>query len=114
MTEKENFSSQVTPKIKDKEYQNCNFGQPDCVEVAGKMRGVRIFPGDDTARTFIGCNMVNCEPPPGSTQIDCNNAIIRRFPLLASPKQEAYGKYEDGKYMYFETPKETPIKVRSI
>ncbi len=112
MTEKKNFSGQTTPKIKDTEYRNCNFSQPDCVDDAGKMRGVRIFPGDDTPRTFIGCNMVNCEPPLGSTQIDCNNAIVRRLTQIAGPKQLAYGKYEKGKYLYFPTPKETLIKVR--
>ena len=75
MTEGKNFSGQATPSIIDTEYRHCNFAQQAPVNVAGKMRGVRLFPGDDTPRTFIKCNMMNCEPPPGSTVDDCLTCI---------------------------------------
>ena len=116
MTEKENFSSQQTPSIIDTEYRNCNFSQPNCID----MKGVRLFPNNDAPRTFIDCNMVNCEPPPGSNQIGCNNAIIKRnvadsesvleidgFAIGGTQlKDIVYGKFENGSYLYFPTPKE--------
>jgi len=40
--------------------------------------GNRIFPGDDTPRTFIDCNMANALPPPGSTLIRCNTTLSER------------------------------------
>lgn len=60
----------------DTEYHNCNFSQETCINVAGKMQGVRIFPGDDTPRTFVDCNLVNVELPPGSTFSGCNTTIL--------------------------------------
>ena len=69
MTERKNFTDQPTPSIIDTEYRRCKFNQSAPIDVAGKMRGVRLFPGDDTPRTFIKCGMVNAEPPPGSTVI---------------------------------------------
>ncbi len=75
MTERKNFSGQATPSIIDTEYRHCNFTQQEPVDVAGKKRGVRLFPGDDTPRTFIKCNLMNCEPPPGSTVDDCLTCI---------------------------------------
>ena len=59
----------------DTEYQRCNFSrsQPD---LGPPVVGVRLFPGDDTPRTFIDCNLFNCETPPGSTIINCNTWIV--------------------------------------
>jgi hypothetical protein len=59
----------------DSEYVDCNFTrlQPDMS--GAQPVGVRLFPGDDTPRTFIRCNLINCEPPPGSSVINCNTTI---------------------------------------
>ena len=78
MTKNKNFSKGTTPRIIDTEYVFCNFMQPQPTLVDGKWQGTRIFPGDDTPRTFRSCNLVNCEVPPGSTVIDCNTAIVQR------------------------------------
>ena len=75
MTERKNFSGQSTPSIIDTEYHWCNFTQPAPIDVAGKKRGVRLFPGDDTPRSFHYCNLINAEPPPGSTLERCNTTI---------------------------------------
>lgn len=78
MTENKNFCGQATPSIIDTEYQNCNFSTMNCITVGSEKKGMRLFPGDDTPRTFISCNMSNCEPPPGSTQINCNTSISEK------------------------------------
>lgn len=78
MTERKNFSGQPTPSIIDTEYRWCNFSQPAPIDVAGKKRGVRLFPGDDTPRTFANCNMMNAEPPTGSTVTSCLTCIKER------------------------------------
>ena len=78
MTRNKNFNGQPTPSIIDTGYEFCNFSQPQPVDVGGKMQGVRLFPGDDTPRTFINCNMTNCEPPPGSTLTGCNTTIVEK------------------------------------
>ena len=61
----------------DTEYQRCNFSRRAPIDIGGGvMRGHRLFPGDDTPRTFTDCNLVNCEPPPGSTVVRCNTTIV--------------------------------------
>ncbi len=82
MTERKNFSGQATPSIIDTEYQRCNFTQtlPD----PNLPNRVRLFPGDDTPRTFFRCNLVNCEVPPGSTVIKCNTSIVASNMLIGS------------------------------
>lgn len=76
MQKAKNYAGQLTPEDIDSEYQNCNFSQ------AGSRRGVdgwqsaRIFPDDDTPRTFIECNLQNALPPPASTLIRCNTSIV--------------------------------------
>lgn len=75
MTAGKNFSGQPTPSIIDTEYRWCNFSQPAPISVGGKKRGVRLFPGDDTPRTFVNCGMTNAEPPPGSTVTNCLTCI---------------------------------------
>jgi hypothetical protein len=62
----------------DLEYVRCNFSQPQPVNNGGLRRGQRLFVGDDTPRTFTNCNMVNCEPPPGSTLNSCQTHMIER------------------------------------
>ena len=78
MIEDKGFRDQSIPSIVDTEYKNCSFAQAQPVEVNGLMVGVRIFPDDDTPRTFTNCNLVNCELPPNSTIIKCNTTIAVR------------------------------------
>ena len=72
-----NFSNQdpTTIPVAD-EYRRCNFSrfQPDTS--GAEVVGIRLFPGDDTPRTFIDCNLMNCEPPPGSIVTNCNTWIV--------------------------------------
>lgn len=126
MTERKNFCGQATPSIVDTEYRGCNFAQPAPVDDAGVKKGVRLFPGDDTPRTFIGCNGTNCEWPPGSTVIDCFAPVIAIDILLSTDEVEIdgvvipverrgtrlYGKLlPTGEYTYLPEPRETEIEV---
>ena len=77
-TRNKSFAGQLTPRIIDTEYNQCNFMQPQPVDDPSGKVGVRIFPGDNTPRTFIDCNLVNVEVPPGSTIQGGNIAIIAR------------------------------------
>ena len=79
MTRNKNFSGQQTPSIVDDTYYHCNFTQPQPVFYRdGNAYGVRLFPGDDTPRNFIECNLTNCALPPGSTVEGCNRAVVSR------------------------------------
>ena len=69
-TTSQNFSGDPTPRVKDTEYVGCNFSQ--------SAPQTRLFPGDDTPRTFVDCNLVNCLPPPGSTVKGCNTTQVQR------------------------------------
>ena len=68
--ERRNFSGQATPSVIALEYRSCNFSQA--------APGTRIFPGDNRARTFVECNLVNAIPPPGSTLTRCNTTQVYR------------------------------------
>jgi len=72
--EGKNFTQTAIADIPvDTEYRACNFGRPAPIDIGGGVfRGHRLFPGDDTPRTFTDCNLMNCEPPPGSTLDYCN------------------------------------------
>ena len=72
MVKHELFTNQDTPSIIDMEYYQCNFGHTDPVFDGSTWKGNRLFPGDKTPRTFKNCNLINCEPPPGSTVVKCN------------------------------------------
>ena len=125
MTKNKNFSGQETPSIVDTEYESCNFSQPAPVDSGGGvMVGVRLFPGDDTPRSFSGCNMVNCEPPPGSIVIGCNTTI-RASSVVASSDtliidgveatletkvDRIYGRLKDGAYEYKDTPTDIAVE----
>ena len=62
---------------KDAVYERCNFSRTQPADATeGAAVGVRLFPGDDTPRTFIDCNLFNCEPPPGSLLQGCNTWIV--------------------------------------
>lgn len=79
MTSGKNFSGQSTPSVVDDTYYRCNFSQPQPVFYQdGSAHGVRLFPGDGTLRTFLQCNLTNCEVPPGSTVEECNTAVVSR------------------------------------
>lgn len=72
-----NFSATDVVDIPvDSEYVSCNFTRPQPDTGGAQPVGIRLFPGDDTPRTFRSCNLVNCELPPGSTVIDCNTAVV--------------------------------------
>lgn len=106
----------------DTMYINCNFmrRQPD---TSGPQPvGVRLFPGDDTPRTFINCNLMNCEVPPGSSVVDCNTAIAaKQVPTVQDriivngatvhTKQNletvTYGKWTPEGYTYL------PVEIRT-
>jgi hypothetical protein len=62
----------------DTEYEKCNFSQNVPDTSGANPVGIRLFPGDDTPRTFRDCNMLNCEPPPGSTVDNCKTLIMAR------------------------------------
>ena len=120
MVEWKNFSGQTTPSIVDLEYKHCNFMQPQCTERNGKKVGIRLFPGDDTPRTFIRCNLSNCELPPGSTTTRCNQTIAEKDVLHSTEiisidgvtieaktyKMVIYGRIRDGVYQYKPIPTE--------
>ncbi len=121
MVENERFCGQTIPSIIDTEYLNCNFAQPSPGEDAGQKVGVRLFPGDDTPRIFRSCNLVNAEPPPGSTLIMCNCVLVEHdlpesvenievdgliVATKATLKRIVYGKYTTAGYEYLPIPKE--------
>ena len=82
--EYDNFTNEPTPSDIDTEYRFCNFTQKVPLDVGGKKRSVRLFPGDDTPRTFFHCNLTNAEPPPGSTLTSCNTTVAAwRVPTTA-------------------------------
>lgn len=56
----------------DTEYEYCNFAR------AANPNGtpVRLWPGDNTPRTFKKCNLTNCQPPPGSTIIGAPPLVV--------------------------------------
>lgn len=121
MTEKKLFTNQDTPSIIDTEYRNCNFGHTEAVKDNGQWKGHKLFPGDDTPRTFIDCNLINCEPPPGSTVIGGNKALIRskvfdyaedgividgHAIVINHYKRIVLGKWTPSGYLHYPTPKE--------
>ena len=114
-----NFSGLLAPDIIDTEYFECNFSHRSPIEVAGVKVGVRIFPDDDTPRTFTRCNLVNTQVPPNSVVIKCNTTIRESQVLidietitidgsdivLNNYADRIYGN-ADGLY---QTPKDLPI-----
>lgn len=129
MIKAKNFQKTPIADIpKDTEYRECNFSRRNCIDVGGVKKGVRLFPGDDTPRTFIGCNLANCEPPPGSTCTTCNRAITEKCVEVSSEdlvidgdtivvKEYAdiiYGAYKNGQYVYRPTPAQIPCKPPEV
>lgn len=77
-----NYRDLQTPSEVDTEYVGCCFAQSQPVDTEGVKTGVRLFPGDDTPRTFTKCNLANCEPPLGSILINCNTTLVTRRVLI--------------------------------
>jgi hypothetical protein len=76
MISEKNFSNMDPALIPvDTHYERCNFSRSQ-PELGPPVVGVRLFPGDDTPRTFTDCNLMNCEPPPGSTLVNCTTWIV--------------------------------------
>lgn len=121
----ENFSNQDTPSIIDTEYVRCNFLHTNCIDDGGVKKGHRLFPGDDTPRTFVDCNLGNCEPPPGSTLTRCPAAITEKQKHISSETitidavqieskgyaDMIYGRYKDSAYEYKDTPIEVAVEA---
>ena len=85
MIEKKNYSGQVAPDVGgETEFERCNFAQPEPVLDGALYIGTRLWPGDDTPRTFTKCNLVNCHTPPGSVMIDCNQAVRRSMVVTST------------------------------
>ena len=110
-----NFRNQATPSKIGLVYESCVFAHSLPVDDNGVMIGNRLFPGDDTPRTFIGCNLVNCETPPGSTLTRCNTTVVHNGKIVDTDsviidgesidsdviENWIYGKYQaDGSYFY--------------
>jgi len=124
MIEGKNFSNQVSPDVgEETEFSQCNFTQSEPVLSGSVYIGVRLFPGDDTPRTFTNCNLVNCETPPGSTMVRCNQAVRRAMVITGTDEivvdgytletniysDIIYGwRTAEGVYEYHPTPIETP------
>lgn len=130
MTKDKNFSNQTVPSIIDTEYKDCNFSYSNCLTVLGQKVGHRIFPDDDTPRTFIDCNLTNCETPPGSLIVKANGqqigmSVIGRNVIKSTDTvaidgdtiivndyvDRNYGTYFQGVYTYRITPKDTPVEA---
>lgn len=125
MVSKKNFVGIPVENIpKDSEYRNCNFSQKTLGSAPPNPTSVRLFPGDNTPRTFIDCNMVNCEPPPGSTLVRCNTRIMEFDKVLEEDvvvvdnverarvevrAHVEHGHWDNG-YVYLPAPLEYPIR----
>ena len=121
MTEKQNFQDEDTPRTIDTEYRNCNFSVKVAIDGKEGKEGVRLFPGDDTPRTYIECNLTNRIVPPGSTIINCNQTIADVYVEVERTKDTdmsdekkdvydvtyrhtIYGKYDGEEINLLETP----------
>lgn len=126
MVEGKNFSNQIVPRTVDIEYRDCNFSHSNCLTVLGQKVGVRIFPDDDTPRTFIDCNMTNCEPPPESSMINSYSTITERMVISNTDivqidteqievhyyVDRIYGHYHEGIYTYHSIPIDIVRRLR--
>lgn len=83
MVKGKNFSGLTTPPTPydtETEFEQCNFSQPAPDSTGANPVGIRLWPEDDTPRTFVRCNMANCEPPPDSSVTKCLT-IMKSFGL---------------------------------
>jgi hypothetical protein len=123
---RKNFSALDVASIPvDSEYVECNFSRPQPDTGGAQPVGIRLFPGDDTPRTFIRCNLVNCELPPGSTTVECNTTIAEYgvfdydetitvdsvvVNTRTFTKMVVHGRYDPDteSYVYLPAPEEVP------
>ena len=92
MIEHKNYSGNPDPDVGgETEFFRCNFTQPEPVLDGADYIGTRLFPGDDTPRTFTKCNLVNCEVPPGSTIVSGNTTIRRSLVVSQVDELEVDG-----------------------
>lgn len=77
-----NYAGKTTPSAIDEEYVSCNFCQSAPGTQNGQKVPVRLFPGDDTPRTFRRCNLTNCLPPPGSTLDRCTTFLCDQHVVI--------------------------------
>ncbi len=122
------FFNQATPSVIDTEYEDCNFAHAIPVNDGGVMKGNRLFPGDDTPRTFRNCHMPNCEPPPGSVLVNSKITIIEKNVYKDSDTIEVdgqtieiknfktlvHGRYSESGYEHYSTPKELPCRYTEV
>lgn len=135
MIKDKNFSNQIVPHrgdvlFIDTKYKDCNFSHSNCFTVFGQKVGHRIFPDDDTSRTFIDCNLTNCEPPPGSIIMKANGqhigpTIVERMvkvntEIVSIDSEQIevddyvdriHGHYYQGVYSYKATPIDIPRRA---
>ena len=103
-TEEKNFADMPVAEIPvDSEYRRCNFSRKQPDTSGASVVGHRLFPGDDTPRTFIECNLMNCEPPPGSTLVKCNTWIIETLQPSYTEDLVIDGVVEDTQQFYERT-----------
>ena len=119
----ENYVGMTDAQIpRASKYEKCMFAADAPDFTGGAPTGIRIFPGDDTPRIFVECNLINREPPPGSTLIRCNTALIERDVTPSVTEDEVvevdgeevlrrtyvdtvyYGRYVDEGYVYEQSP----------
>ena len=80
---RKNFSEVPSNEIPtDTEYRRCNFAMLAPDTSGADPVGHKLFPGDNTPRTFFECNFTNREPPPGAICVRCNTAIVERDTLI--------------------------------
>ena len=109
------------PLLSDRHFSECNFVHRQPVDSGGGiMIGTRLFPAETTGITFDNCNLINCEPPPGSTVNGGNVAIIVYNVITASDtvtvdgevitldthSNFVHGRYWNGAYEYRPTPEQ--------
>lgn len=121
-----NFTATPIEEIPvDSEYVRCNFARLQPARLNPNPEGHRLFPGDDTPRTFRDCNLFNCETPPGSTLENCNTWIVETGITPAAQEDDVvivdgveverivyhdrttYGKWNGSSYDYI-TPVTSP------
>lgn len=76
--------------FKDSQFDQKSLLWPSGTKYVGKPVGHKLFPydpawetGDEEPRySFDSCNLINTQPPPGSTLTHCNTALIERGVLV--------------------------------
>lgn len=127
MIENKIFANPAPNEVpKDSEYRGCmiKFDAPDTS--GASPAGNELWPGDNTPRTFIDCNLINVAPPPGSTLIRTNATVIEYGIAAGSDTltvdsvlihttnyilNRTYGRYDDtATYVELGTPIDTSPK----